>query len=416
MKFRHACLENGLQIIAECNPAAYSAALAFFVHTGSRDEPDPLSGVSHFLEHMAFKGTARRSADDVNRELDEMGAQANAFTSEEQTVYHVTVLPEYQQQALDLLSDIMRPALRPADFDLEKQVILEEIAKYEDQPPFGAHEKSMAFHFQDHPLSHSVLGTLASVSALSPDQMRGYYEQRCVPNNMTLVAAGNIDFHALVSQARALCGNWRPQRVERVRLRARPHQGLQVCPNEVATQEYVVVIANGPSAEDHSRYAARILSTAVGDDSGSRFFWQLIDSGRADCAVMYSYEYQGTGMYLSMLSGPPEETADNLQEIFTTLRSVQRDGISPEELAQAQNKICSQVVLQSERPTNRLFAIGENWLQRRCYQSVRDVIAAYRAVTCDDVNQVLAEFPLTECSTVAVGPLRELLLPAEHQW
>lgn len=412
MKFHHACLDNGLQIIAECNPAAYSAALAFFVQTGSRDETDSLSGVSHFLEHMAFKGTARRSADDVNRELDEMGAQANAFTSEEQTVYHVTVLPEYQQQALDLLSDLMRPALRPADFDLEKQVILEEIAKYEDQPPFGAHEKSMAFHFQDHPLAHSVLGTLSSVSSLSPELMRRYVECRCVPNNMTLAAAGNIDFPSLLTQARALCGPWRPQPVTRLRPPARPHQGLLVCPNGVATQEYVVQIANGPSAEEESRYAARILSTAIGDDSGSRFFWRLIDSGRADCAVMYSYEYQGTGMYLSTLSGPPDETADNLREIFATLRSVQRDGVTPEELAQAQNKICAQVVLQSERPTNRLFAIGEHWLQRRGYQSVRDVIAAYRAVTCDDVNQVLRQFPLTECSTVAVGPLRELALPS----
>jgi predicted Zn-dependent peptidase len=411
LKFRHACLENGLQIIAECNPAAYSAAIAFFVHTGARDETDALSGVSHFLEHMAFKGTAQRSADDVNRELDEMGAHANAFTSEEQTVYHVTVLPEYQHPALDLLSDIMRPALRPADFDTEKQVILEEIAKYEDQPPFGAHEKSMAFHFQDHPLSRSVLGTLASVSALSPDQMRGYFARRYVPNNMTLAATGHIDFEALVRQARTLCGNWHPRHVERQRPRAKAHQGFQVFPNDIATQQYVVQIANGPSAEDDGRFAARILSTTVGDDSGSRFFWKLIDSGRADCAVMYSYEYQGTGMYMSMLSGAPEETADNLQEILDTLRSVQRDGITPEELSQAQNKICSQVVLQSERPTNRLFAIGENWLQRRCYQSVRDLIECYRSVTCDHVNQVLAQFPLTECSTVAVGPLRELAMP-----
>ena len=148
MKFRHHTLPNGLEIIAECNPAAYSAAMAFFVQTGSRDETDDLSGVSHFLEHMAFKGTPTRSAADVNRELDEMGAHSNAFTSEEQTVYYITVLPEYQDRALDLLSDIMRPSLRPDDFDTEKQVILEEIAKYEDQPPFGAHEKSMALHFQ----------------------------------------------------------------------------------------------------------------------------------------------------------------------------------------------------------------------------------------------------------------------------
>ncbi len=120
MKFREHCLDNGLEIIAECNPAAYSTALGFFVKTGSRDEDDETSGVSHFLEHMTFKGTPTRSAADVNRELDELGAYSNAFTSEEQTVYFVAVLPEFQDRALDLLCDIMRPSLRADDFETGK--------------------------------------------------------------------------------------------------------------------------------------------------------------------------------------------------------------------------------------------------------------------------------------------------------
>ena len=411
MRFRQHSLPNGLEIIAECNPAAYSAAIAFFVKTGSRDETDALSGVSHFLEHMAFKGTPTRSAADVNRELDEMGAHSNAFTSEEQTVYYIAVLPEYQDRALDLLSDIMRPSLRPDDFETEKQVILEEIAKYDDQPPFGAHEKSMALHFQEHPLSRSVLGTLDSVSALSPDQMREYFARRYVPNNLTLAAAGNVDFDRLVQLAEQRCGDWQPQPVQRLIPRAAANGDFQVFPNDIATQQYVIQIANGPGAEDESRFAARILSTIVGDDSGSRFFWTLIDSGRAECAVMYSYEYQGTGIYMSMLCGVPDDTADNLQEMLDMLRTVQREGITPDELTQAKNKICSHVVLHSERPTNRLFALGENWLQRHCYQSVREIIESYRTVSGDDVADVLEKFPLTVHSTVAVGPLRELNIP-----
>jgi predicted Zn-dependent peptidase len=237
LRFRQHTLANGLEIIAECNPAAYSAAIAFFVKTGSRDETTALSGVSHFLEHMAFKGTPTRSAADVNRELDEMGAHSNAFTSEEQTAYYITVLPEYQDRALDLLSDMMRPSLRPADFETEKQVILEEIAKYDDQPPFGAHEKSMALHFQEHPLSRSVLGTLDSVSALSPDQMRGYFECRYVPNNLTLAAAGNVDFDRLVRLAERRCGGWQPQPVQRLIPRAAANRDSQVFPNDIATQQ-----------------------------------------------------------------------------------------------------------------------------------------------------------------------------------
>ncbi len=411
MKFQEHRLDNGLEIIAECNPAAYSSAIAFFVQSGARDETDEVSGVSHFLEHMAFKGTPTRSAADVNRELDEMGAHSNAFTSEEQTVYYITVLPEYQDRALELLCDIMRPSLRADDFEMEKKVILEEIAKYEDQPPFGAHEKSMAVHFRGHPLARSVLGSIDSVTALTPQQMRSYFERRYAPNNMTLAAAGNIDFQQLVKVALDLCGSWEQQQVERLTPPAQPNADFQVIPNDIASLQYVIQIANGPSATDPCRFAARVLGTVVGDDSGSRLFWKLIDTGRAECAAMGSYEYQGTGLFMSMLCGAPEETSDNLQMIFDTLREVETDGITADELSQAQNKICSQVVLQSERPANRLFSVGDNWLQRRTYTSVREMIQHYQDVTCQGVRAVLQQYPLTTHSTVAVGPLRELKRP-----
>ncbi len=412
MRFREHCLDNGLEIIAECNPAAYSAAFAFFVKTGSRDEDDATSGVSHFLEHMTFKGTPSRSAADVNRQLDELGAYSNAFTSEEQTVYYVAVLPEFQDPAIDLLCDIMRPSLRADDFEMEKQVILEEIAKYEDQPPFGAHEKSMAVHFGAHPLARSVLGTQDTVSALTPERMRAYFDLRYAPNNMTLVAAGNVDFDQLVRLASEKCGHWQSRPVDRLTPRAAANRDFQVFPHDVASQQYVIQIANGPAADEDSRYASRVLSTVVGDDSGSRLFWKLIDTGRAECAVMYSYEYQGTGIFLSMLCGVPDDTPDNLQEMFDTFREVEIEGITAEELAQAQNKICAHIVLQSERPTNRLFSVGDNWVQRRAYQTVREVIAAYQAVSLRDVQEVLRQYPLTTHSTVAVGPLRTLARPA----
>src|SRR5215213_1200527 len=138
MEFHNHRLENGLEIIAETNPDAHSMSVAFIVQTGSRDESDEVAGVSHFLEHMVFKGTPTRSAADVNREFDEMGAHYNAFTSEENTVYYAAMLPEHQTAAVELLADIIRPSLRDEDFETEKQVILEEIQMYEDQPPFGA--------------------------------------------------------------------------------------------------------------------------------------------------------------------------------------------------------------------------------------------------------------------------------------
>jgi predicted Zn-dependent peptidase len=132
MEFKTATLENGLQVVAECDAAAYSTAVGFFVNTGARDETVDVSGVSHFLEHMVFKGTPQRSAEDVNRDFDEMGAHYNAFTNEENTVFYAAVLPEHQTLAVKLLADILRPSLRDDDFNTEKQVILEEIKMYDD--------------------------------------------------------------------------------------------------------------------------------------------------------------------------------------------------------------------------------------------------------------------------------------------
>ena len=208
MEYRQHKLENGLEILAECNREAYTSAFGFFVRTGSRDETHEVSGVSHFLEHMVFKGTPNRTAAQVNLELDEMGSSSNARTSEESTIYHAAVLPEFQTPVVELLSDIMRPSLRLEDFETEKQVIIEEIKMYDDQPPYGGYERVMAEYFGDHPLGQSVLGTVDTVTALTPDGMMNYFEQRYSPSNICFSAAGNIEFDELVEDIERCCGHW----------------------------------------------------------------------------------------------------------------------------------------------------------------------------------------------------------------
>ena len=198
-EFREATLSNGLRIAAEIDSRGYSAAFGYFVRAGSRDEVDMESGLSHFLEHMMFKGTARRTAADVNRELDELGGQGNAYTSEEQTVYYATVLPKFQGRIIDLLTDMLSPSLDEHEFETERQVILEEIAKYEDQPPFGAFERAMEMYFGPRGLGRRVLGTAESIREMSPDTMRNYFDRRYRPENIVLAATGNVDFDELVA-------------------------------------------------------------------------------------------------------------------------------------------------------------------------------------------------------------------------
>jgi len=415
MPFQQHTLDNGLEIVAETSPDAYSSAYAFFVRSGARDETLEVSGVSHFLEHMVFKGTANRSAADVNRDLDDLSASSNAFTSEEQTVYYATTLPESQEEIVELLADMMRPALRQEDFDTEKQVILEEIAKYDDQPPYGAHEKCMAAFFGDHPLGKSVLGTTDTVGNLKREQMLAYFEQRYSPKNIVLSAAGNVDFQALVRQAQNYCGRWRLFEAPRQLAPAESRREFQVVHKPLAVQEYVVQLAAAPSATDDDRYAARLLTTIVGDDSGSRLFWELVDTGLAESASIGTQEYQGAGVYLTWLSCLPDQAAENLQRLAEVVGEVHDSGIAEEELVQAQNKLCAHIVLQSERPTNRMFAVGNAWLQRRQYKTVREAVEAYRSVTLDDIHRVLRKYPLTPSATVAIGPLTNLAAPALRQ-
>src|SRR4051795_1203622 len=216
MQFHHTVLDNGLHVIAELNDLARSVACGFVVKAGSRDESAEVAGVSHFLEHMVFKGTPRRDALAVNRDFDRVGAKHNAQPSEEDTFYHVTCLPEYLPQSFDVLSDILRPTLAEADFDTEKQVIIEEIRMYLDNPMSVAYEAAKAAHFGEHPLGQSILGTVESIGGLKVEQMREYFARRYSPANIVLAFAGKTDWDRVVALAREHCGGWSGGQTNRV--------------------------------------------------------------------------------------------------------------------------------------------------------------------------------------------------------
>lgn len=411
MQFREARLDNGLSIVAECNGDARSLGLAFAVRAGSRDENDAVAGVSHFLEHMAFKGTPRRSADDVNREFDELGADYNARTGEDLTIYYGAVLPEQQDPMLALLADILRPSLRQADFDTEKQVILEEIGMYEDQPPFNADEKLKAFYFDGHPLGRSVLGTVESITDLSVEAMRAYHAQRYAPENVVLVAAGNVDFERLVEHARACCGDWPARRAPRNYPPLAPRSGFATIVKENATQQYTLQLSPGPDVNDPSRHAAKLLTTVVGDDTGSRLFWELVDTGLAEHANLYHSEYDGAGTLVTTMSCDPATIEDNLRIIADLYRAVQSDGISAAELDQAKNKLRARIVLASERPMARMFSLLSDWLLTGQYRSTDDDLATVDSVQIGDIRTMLDRFPLTHGAMLTIGPVYGLTAP-----
>jgi predicted Zn-dependent peptidase len=409
MEFKEVTLENGLHVCAEVNPEAFSQALGYFVKTGARHEQQAMAGVSHFLEHMVFKGTATRSADDVNRELDELGSHSNAYTSEDQTVYYLSVIPEFQSHAVELLTDLMRPALREEDFETERQVILEEIAMYDDSPPYGAMERCMEEFFGEHALATRVLGTPHTVTELDTDAMRAYHAERYAPNNLCLVATGKVDFAALVAQAAELTKSWQPaaipQRPQSLVVRSKNLE-LQHPP---AIQQYTFQLSPGVHRLDQQRHAWRLLATILGDDSGSRMFWSLVDPGLAESAGMFAQEYEDCGLMGLYLTCAPEDTQANWERMLKVLEDVRREEITQRELEIAKNKIRAGSILSAERPGNRLFSVGNAVSQRGRYEDLEQSLENYRRVDLASVHAAFDAFAKSPAVRVTIGPQLRVL-------
>ena len=408
MEFLTAQLDNGLNIVAEVNPSAESMAAGFFVRTGSRDETPEISGVSHFLEHMMFKGTARRSAFDVNRDFDKMGANYNAFTSEENTVYYGAVLPEFQSQLLDLLCDMLRPALRGDDFDMEKNVILDEIALYKDQPRFRVYDNMMEKFFAPHPLGNSILGTDQTITDLAIEQMNAYFERRYSPGNITVVGVGNIDFDAFVAQVSELCSHWKSFDVSRQTPQAVPNAATHVLADQKVAREHIGLMSMGPSRQSEDVYAAELLATVLGDATGSRLFYALIDPAIADEASMGFAPMDQAGAFMTFISADAEQAAKALKIAQMEILHFVNDGPEDAELGPAKNKIASGATLKGELPMGRLAAVGFDWVYRGDYTPLAEQIDKLFAVTGDQIHELARSYDLTRATVVALGPLESV--------
>ncbi len=409
MQFEHKVLDNRLNIIAEVNPAAASMATGFFVMTGSRDESDEISGVSHFLEHMMFKGNQRKSAADVSRDFDEIGAQYNAATSEENTFYYGAVLPEFQDRLTELLGDLLHPAIRQEDFDVEKNVIVDEIARYQDMPTYRVYEQLMAEHFNGHPLGRSVLGTPETIGALSREQMLEYFNRRYSSGNITAVGVGNLDFDELSEKLAHVCSDWPQLPAQRHRPGTPPVKGtIKVITDTKVTRQHIGIASAGPPCQDHSRYAAQILATILGDVTGSRLYYALVEPAMADEAHMSYAPHDQAGMFFTFISAGPDQARRAYDIALDELKKFAAEGPADAELQAAKNKIASAATLKGELPMGRLTTVGLNWLYRRQYLTLEQELHELFDVTAGDVIDVARWYDLCANTTLLLGPGEQL--------
>jgi len=403
MNFHHTQLPNGLQIIAESNPDAHSFAVGFYVNTGSRDESPAVNGVSHFLEHMMFKGSSKYTWMDVNRIFDEMGANYNAYTSQENTAYFANVLPEFTEKTVEHLSHLMRPAIRLEDFDTEKKVILEEIKMYLDEPGHRIYEALMKTHFGNHPLSMSVLGSSESIEKLKRDQMAEYFRRRYGPGNTILAASGKLDFKRLVALAKKYCGSWEKSRAPRSQKPPRfsTHRKSMIDPK--LKRQYTMAMTPGPSAQDERRFAARVLADVIGDSEGSRFYWALVDNAVAEEADFGFYPHDGCGSFYISMTTDPARAAEAMKIAKKELARVKKD-LSDTEVERAKNKIASGIVLEGEVPMGRLRAIAGQWLYNKDYRSLQQDMKTLMSIDAKSLRKLMREFTFEPMTIVSLGP------------
>lgn len=402
MKFYNATLANGLTIVGEERPSAVSVALGFFVRTGARDETQEVSGVSHFLEHMMFKGTAKRSALDITYALSAIGAQSNAFTSEENTVYYAAVLPEYFAEVFEIVSDMMRPALDTHEFETERKVILEEIALYQDRPSHVLFESALKQFFGEHGGGNAVLGSSESIAALTVEQMRDYFSERYSPSNIVLSVAGKFVWNEVLELAQKYCSHWTGPKVTRMYRPFQARPGSFELRRESLQMAHAMTLAPGPAADDPDRYNFQVLSCLLGDSSGSRAFWDLIDKGICDGASIDADEMDRIGMIYSYLSAEPERM-DEAREILAKILATPMN-FSEDDLMRAKTKLRTRFVLQGESSMRRLMAVGMDWIYRRAYSTLEEELAALAAVNRSSIEQALARFSLQPVTSYVLLP------------
>lgn len=401
-QFLQTTLANGLTLIGEMRESALSVGLGFFVKSGARDETAELSGVSHFLEHMMFKGTKKRSALEISYAFGAIGAQSNAYTSEECTVYYTAVLPEYFADAFEILADMLHPTLDENEFNTEKGVILEEIALYKDRPTHLLFESALRHYFAEHPAGNPVLGSNESVQALSAEMMREYFKRRYSPKNIIVAASGAFNWENFISLAEKYCSTWQGEAASRV---LKPHTaqaGECILRKEKLLCAHLCLIGPGPSAKEELLYPAHVLSCILGDSTGSRAYWELIDKGLADTASIDVDDMDDVGLVYAYLSTEPERI-DEVEKIMRGILATPNN-FSDEELERAKTKIGTRLVLGAESSMRRLMSIGGEWLSRSRYLSLEEDLQAILRVSRTDIEALLSCYSFSPVSTVKLLP------------
>ena len=401
----HTELPNGLRIVTETMPEARSVTLGAWVRVGGRDEPDELSGASHFLEHLLFKGTAQRSARQIAEAVDSVGGEMNAFTDHELTAYYARLPHARLDVGTEILGDVLTaPALRPLDVEAERRVIVEEILMNLDAPEDRAHAALDRVLFRDHPLGREVLGQMATVQAIGRDDIAGFFERWYRPATTVVAVAGRLEHGEVVDRIAATLGQGaggeRPVRTAPPRVEA-----ATVVEHDDTEQAHLCLGWRSLAHDDDDRWALAAANQVLGGGMASRLFQQVREErGLAYSVYSQPTSFEDAGMLTVYCGTAPRRARETLTVIDGVVEELVADGITTAELAVATGYLEGSMLLGLEDSGGRMGRLGRSLMQRDAITPIAEHVARLRALTVDDVSRVLRRVLGGPRALAAVGP------------
>lgn len=397
-------LANGLKIVIERMPDVRSAAAGFLVRTGARDETPELAGVSHFLEHMMFKGTGKRTWREITIDFDRMGSIYNAYTSEDRTIYYGWVRKADIARQMELLADMVRSTLPEEEFKTEKNVILEEIAMSKDNIEHVTFDFLQEKVFAGHPLAWPILGYEKTVGSLTRDRMWAYFQRCYAPDNMLLVVAGDVDPAEVIVVAEKLCGSWKPVGPQPKRTPPRIRGGVDVLPIDRFKQQVVALAFPSVGASDPRAETASAAATILGGEN-SRFFWNIVQKGLAPRAGAHHLEYTDCGVMLLFGACEPERVEPLVEAIRTEAKRICRERVGQHEVDRVKNKRRTSLAIEGEAPYYRLTQLMDDMEYYGEPRTVEQMLAEVDAVSAETIAEYFAACPMdVEGHLTSVGP------------
>jgi predicted Zn-dependent peptidase len=405
--------ESGLRLITEQMPGVRSVTLGIWVSAGSRDEAPRLAGASHFLEHLLFKGTRKRTARDIAEAFDAVGGDLNAYTAKEHTTFYSRVLDRDLPMAVDYLCDQLQDSIiRPVDVDAERQVILEEIHMHEDTPDELVHELFAQTLWTDHPLGRPVLGTVETISSATRDQIRRFWKRHYVPANFIVVAAGNLQHEKVAGLVESHLDTGKRVRGGGAGVRAggrapRP-SGRAAVRRRDTEQAHISIGTSGLARSDPRRFAFGLVNSAIGGGMSSRLFQEIREKrGLVYSVFSYHTMYAETGLFSVYAGTTPSRANEVLSIVTAELEDVAEKGLTSDELDRAKSHMKGSLALSQEDTGGRMTRLGKSEIGHGEILSIDEIIERIDAVTADDARDV-AQTVLTRPRAVTViGPFRE---------